>query len=216
MRHLHPEPPWIGAVVAARRRTWGTAGERRGASLVSMTTGCSATLLLSWLLAAPVAGEPRACTRADTEAAENVPCDAVACTTSDAQLVVLTRDRRLWLCDEGRAVASYPVALGRGGLGKRARGDNRTPLGSYTLGVPRPSSRFGIFIPVAYPTAEQRLQGYTGSAVGIHGPHRHSRRAGEANTWFDWTAGCIALGSDEEVQVVASWVRSRRPTLTVR
>jgi murein L,D-transpeptidase YafK len=128
----------------------------------------------------------------------------------------MSQDHDLWLCDKGRALARYGVALGRGGTGKRAEGDRKTPLGTYPLGKPRPSNRFGTFIPVGYPTAEQRLQGFTGSDVGIHGPERRLRWAGGASTWFDWTAGCIALGNDENVQSVASWVQVRHPTIVIR
>jgi L,D-transpeptidase catalytic domain len=52
--------------------------------------------------------------------------------------------------------------------------------------------------------------------VGIHGPDRHFRWAGRLNTWFDWTAGCIALATDEEVQAVAAWIQQRGPNVTIR
>jgi murein L,D-transpeptidase YafK len=137
------------------------------------------------------------------------------CASSEPQVIVATNEHRLWLCDGGRPLASYRVALGRGGKDKKVQGDNKTPLGTYLLGTPRASARFGTFIPVAYPTPEQRNQGFTGTDVGIHGPDRRFRWAGRMNTWFDWTAGCIALATDEEVQAVAAWVQ-RKPTVTIR
>ena len=118
--------------------------------------------------------------------------------------------------ETGRPVAEYRVALGRGGTGKHVQGDEKTPLGTYALGAPRPSSRFGTFIPVAYPTPEQQLQGFTGGDVGIHGPDRRFRWVGRATAWFDWTAGCIALGTDEEVLAVAAWMRGRAATISIR
>lgn len=138
------------------------------------------------------------------------------CSSSAPQVVVETKDHKLWLCDGGRPVASYRVSLGRGGTGKRAQGDNKTPLGTYPLGAPRGSSRFGTFVPVAYPTPEQRTQGYTGADVGIHGPDRRFRWARWVNAWFDWTAGCIALATDDEVDVVADWVQKRKPNVSIR
>jgi hypothetical protein len=142
--------------------------------------------------------------------------DPAPCSSPSAEIVVATDAHKLWLCESGRPVASYPVALGRGGTDKRVRGDNKTPLGTYALGSPGPSSRFGTFIPVAYPTAEQRLKGFTGSDVGIHGPDRRFRWAGRMNNWFDWTAGCVALATDDDVQAVAAWVRKVKPTVTIR
>ncbi len=142
--------------------------------------------------------------------------EVVPCSSSQPQVVVTTKDHTLWLCEGDRLVGSFRVALGRGGINKRVKGDNKTPLGSYPLISPRPSSRFGTFIPVAYPTPEQQLRGFSGTDVGIHGPDRHFRWAGRLNVWFDWTAGCIALATDAEVQAVAAWVQERKPDLTIR
>ena len=138
------------------------------------------------------------------------------CGVSGAAVVVVVRDHSMWLCDQGHALASYRVALGRGGFGKTTAGDAKTPLGTYALGLPRPSARFGTFIPVAYPTPEQRRQGFTGTDIGIHGPDRSLQWAGRMNLWFDWTAGCIALATDAEVQQIATFVRERGPKLLVQ
>ena len=128
-------------------------------------------------------------------------------------VLVATGDHQLALCDAGKAVAAYRVALGRGGTDKRVEGDNKTPMGTYAVGEPRPSKRFGTFIPIVYPTEEQRRNGYTGSDVGIHGPLRGTRWAGRVNVWFDWIAGCAAVASDDELETVAGFVRQRRPTV---
>ena len=111
----------------------------------------------------------------------------------------------LFLCRDGRAEARYRVALGRGGMDKRVEGDERTPTGRYPLGAPRPSTPFHRFVPVGYPTAAQRAEGRTGGAIGIHGPDRRARLLGPLTTWVDWTAGCIAVGSDADVDRIAEW-----------
>jgi murein L,D-transpeptidase YafK len=138
------------------------------------------------------------------------------CPSSGLAVIVTVLDHTMWLCDRGHARARYRIALGRGGTGKRVEGDGKTPLGTYALGAPRPSARFGTFIPVAYPTEEQKRQGFTGRDVGIHGPDRRLRWAGGMNSWFDWTAGCIALGTDGELRQVATFVREQRPNISVR
>jgi murein L,D-transpeptidase YafK len=126
------------------------------------------------------------------------------------EVVIHTRHRALLLCQDGEPRAHYAVALGSGGLGKQREGDRRTPLGRYPLGAPRRSWSYGVFVPVGYPTAEQARAGFTGGAIGIHGPRRQFAGAGLLNTAGDWTAGCIAVGSDREIAEIAAWIRTRR------
>lgn len=134
------------------------------------------------------------------------------CRPGETAVVVDTITHRLTLCELGRATAAFPVALGSGGTDKRRRGDNKTPLGVYALGAPRASQDFHLFVPVAYPTAAQARLGYTGSAIGLHGPPR--RFAGLLAILVpiplpDWTAGCIAVRTDEEIDSIAAWLRAR-------
>ena len=131
------------------------------------------------------------------------------CPAGGSVVLVETGQRRLWTCEEGRATGEYAVALGSGGVDKRREGDARVPLGTYPLGPPRASSRFHLFIPVGYPTAAQRREGYTGSAIGVHGPSRYAQ--GAVSTMVDWTLGCIAVGTDAEIETIARWVERRRP-----
>jgi murein L,D-transpeptidase YafK len=135
------------------------------------------------------------------------------CQPHESAVVVQTGAHALALCEDGRAVARHRVALGAGGVGKRKQGDDKTPLGSYGLGAPRASQSFGTFVPVGYPTAAQQKLGFTGYAVGIHGPPRGM--GGLVGTSVDWTAGCIAVGSDAEIQSISAWIR-RRQIKTVR
>jgi murein L,D-transpeptidase YafK len=130
------------------------------------------------------------------------PCEGRA-----AAIVVRAADHRLSLCDAGRPTAELPVALGRAGTGKRAAGDNRTPLGTYPLGAPRPSKEFGTFVPVGYPTPDQRRQGLSGGDIGVHGPKRRFAWAGRLNAGVDWTRGCIAVATDEAIALVVRWVK---------
>jgi hypothetical protein len=138
------------------------------------------------------------------------------CLPDRREVVVVTADRALWLCEAGHGGARFRVAIGSGGVDKRSTGDRRTPLGTYPLGAPRPSSRFGTFIPVGYPTEEQKKLGFTGSDIGIHGPDRRLRWAGAINAWYDWTAGCIAVATDDEIGQVARFVSGGAATVSIR
>jgi murein L,D-transpeptidase YafK len=130
------------------------------------------------------------------------------CKATDRRLVVLTAEGRLLLCDRTNLVGSFGVHLGRGGVGKTRAGDNKVPTGVYPLGEPRKSDKFWIFIPIGYPTPEQRRKGYTGQDVGVHGPHRYLRWLGPLTNIVSSTAGCIGLGKNEHIEQVSAWVKS--------
>lgn len=147
-------------------------------------------VLLAMLFALPAGGH------------ERDPCEK-----RGTSVLVDTVAHELRLCRQGRSTRTFPVAIGSGGTGKRRRGDAKTPLGTYPLGTPRASKRFGTFIPIAYPTPAQRQAGHTGGDVGVHGPARAFAWAGALNNQFDWTQGCIAVASDTEIAELAAWVR---------
>jgi L,D-transpeptidase catalytic domain len=135
-----------------------------------------------------------------------------ACAGAVEPLVVVSTDaHQLALCAAGRAEHLFNVRLGKGGVGKQRTGDGKTPLGRYPIEAPRGSASFGTFVPIGYPTAAQRQLGFTGSAVGIHGPHRSVRILGGLVNVFDTTDGCVGLATDAEMATVAQWIRDRRP-----
>jgi len=154
-------------------------------------------LLIGWLATATAPAPPAR--------------QAGACRAGESAVVVDTTAHRLYLCAGGAAERSFPVALGVNGVDKRRTGDNRTPLGIYALGTPRVSASFHRFVPVAYPTPAQARAGLTGSAIGIHGPPRGLEGAArlQALVATDWTAGCIAVATDDDIEAIVRWVDQR-------
>ena len=130
------------------------------------------------------------------------------CEGRGTAILVKAEQRRLSLCEEGRRSAVHRVALGQGGFDKRREGDAKLPLGEYALGAAIPSKAYHLFLPVGYPTQRQRRAGYTGGAIGVHGPARGYE--GPLSTTVDWTLGCIAVGTDEEIEGIARWVKAKR------
>lgn len=130
------------------------------------------------------------------------------CAGRGSAVLVLTVPHELHLCRDGLVVKSFPVDLGRGGVGKTRQGDEKVPLGTYPLGPGRPSTYFHTFIPVGYPTAAQRRAGYTGGAIGIHGPLQIPPGTDLVRPTGDWTLGCIALPTEAAVDEVARWLRT--------
>jgi len=139
-----------------------------------------------------------------TPAAESAPCQGL-----DNALIVDTSSHTMWMCQKSNAIARFRVAIGQCGVKKRSEGDKKTPEGAFDLGMPRPSSKFRLFIPIGYPNTEQSSKGYSGGSIGIHGPHRGSLWLGKDSATVDWTNGCIAVGTDEEILTVAHWVKDQ-------
>lgn len=132
----------------------------------------------------------------------NINCPS----TTDATVVVDTKQHTLALCHGGTPAELFRVRLGKHGVAKTREGDGKTPLGKYALGAPVPSQRFGTFIPIGYPTLEQRKLGYTGSAVGVHGPLREVRWLGRWVNAIDTTDGCVGIATDAEMKRITDFV----------
>ena len=132
------------------------------------------------------------------------------CLGSETSITIDLDRSRLHLCEEGISRKQYRVALGQKGIAKRKRGDKKTPTGTYRLGTGRHSPKYHRFIPVGYPTSSQRAQGYTGSAIGIHGPKRNFRWLGPLGTMANWTLGCIAVSTDPQIEEIEAWAKEKR------
>jgi murein L,D-transpeptidase YafK len=139
-----------------------------------------------------------------TAAPEGRPCPK-----SGSLVLVDTDARVLALCRDGRVERRFRVALGRGGIEKSRAGDEKTPLGRYPLRAPRKSRRYHLFLAVGYPTPAQKARGYSGGDIGVHGPHLAFAWVGHPSAWLDWTRGCIAVGSNADIDAIAAWVRRR-------
>lgn len=135
------------------------------------------------------------------------------CARRGTELVVDLEARTLHLCRGGRTEVSYPVNLGQGGSGKRRQGDKKTPVGRYRLEAPRASvSGFTWFVPIHYPTAAQRRAGYTGGAIGIHGPPEWMpQKVIDLAFGTPWTDGCVMVRTRAEIEAVRAWCLEHRP-----
>lgn len=132
------------------------------------------------------------------------------------EIVYLPSFNSLVGCHSQKAEWANRALIGSNGLGKRKSGDRKTPVGTYWLGYPRKSLQFGIFIPVGYPNKSDISKGYTGSAIGIHGPIRPFMCLPDRSLQKDWTAGCLAFARDSQIIAVSNWVLTNWPVkLTV-
>lgn len=143
-----------------------------------------------------------------------VPQDV--CDGRSKEIVYLASIKSLVGCLSQKIEWANRTMIGSKGLGKRKSGDRKTPVGTYWLGYPRKSRQFGIFIPVGYPNESDIARGYTGNAIGIHGPIRPFMCLPALSLKGDWTAGCLAFARDTQIIEVSDWVLANWPVkLTV-
>ena len=114
------------------------------------------------------------------------------------RLVYVKAEHALCLLEDAQLVWEARASHGRG-LGKKQReGDERTPEGKYTVAPARVSERFGLFMHISYPNADdtraaRSLGTKPGGGIGIHGPQQWYAFLGRAQSLVDHSDGCIVL-----------------------
>lgn len=123
-----------------------------------------------------------------------------ASSTAD-KVVVLKRQRKLYLLKGGKVLKIYRVSLGASPVGpKMKEGDHRTPEGEYVLDWHNPESDYYKSIHISYPNtrdlARAKKQGVPpGGDLFIHG--QPNDFAGPGKQAGDWTDGCVAVSNEE-------------------
>lgn len=131
------------------------------------------------------------------------------------KILVSKSGHEMKLYDGNELIGTYPVSIGPGGTGPKLReGDRVTPVGNYHVTWKGPS-RFGTFMLLDYPNADDRARfaklkasgalsknARIGGDVGIHGGGPVYGRGDEIQ---DWTLGCVAV-DDEQIKEVAPMV----------
>jgi murein L,D-transpeptidase YafK len=93
-------------------------------------------------------------------------------------------------------IRQHYIGSGKGGYGKQIEGDNKTPLGVYTITGKRPDSSLPDLygsgaMTLNYPNALDRHLGRTGYGIWIHGvPHAQRSRAPRSSE------GCVTMSND--------------------
>ena len=148
--------------------------------------------------------EARQRVRAATEVLPNDQVPAYLLNLDDGYrhaLVVDASRSRLYVY-ENRAgmpvrVADFYITIGKSGAGKQREGDNRTPIGIYTISSfksPRELTDFygGGAFTLSYPNEWDTRQGRNGYGIWIHGtPSNNYSRTPRASE------GCVVLANDD-------------------
>ncbi|MCG3858722.1 L,D-transpeptidase family protein [Psychrobacter sp. Ps2] len=119
-------------------------------------------------------------------------------------------DRILKLMSDGKIIRSYRIALGGSPSGhKQQEGDQRTPVGIYTLDYKNEKSIAHRSIHISYPNDEDKARANSlgvnpGGDIMIHGQMNGFGHLGWLNQRRDWTDGCIAVTNDEMDEIMAA------------
>jgi murein L,D-transpeptidase YafK len=98
-------------------------------------------------------------------------------------------------------VADFYVTIGKAGAGKLKEGDNRTPIGIYTISGFKSPRELGDFygsgaFTLSYPNEWDTRQGRNGHGIWIHGsPGNTYSRAPRASE------GCVVLANDDLIRL---------------
>lgn len=122
------------------------------------------------------------------------------------RIVIEKRDRKMYLLHKGKAVREYAVDLGADPEGpKEKEGDRKTPEGIYKISGRNPNSRYYLSLRISYPNRKDRERAEKagvspGGDIMIHGLPNISTIFGfRTKLKKDWTLGCIAVQTNEEM-----------------
>lgn len=127
------------------------------------------------------------------------------------QVTVSKSRRKMWLMHNKRVLRRYNIGLGFAPEGhKKAKGDGRTPEGTYFIDRRNPNSAYHLSLGISYPNANDvaaaKAAGVEpGGDIFIHGRGPRFQRARG-----DWTWGCIAV-TDREMTEIYSIVQTGTP-----
>ncbi|MGM8890707.1 L,D-transpeptidase family protein [Psychrobacter sp. 1Y1] len=131
------------------------------------------------------------------------PENPIPTSTAIDRVIVDKSDRILKLMSDGKVIRSYRIALGGSPTGhKQQEGDQRTPVGVYTLDYKNENSIAYRSIHISYPNDEDKARAQSlgvnpGGDIMIHGQMNGFGYLALFNQRRDWTDGCIAVANDE-------------------
>ena len=126
-------------------------------------------------------------------------------------------ERKLYLHNGEIVVRAYDVSLGDSPIGhKTTEGDEKTPEGTYVLNWRNPNSRFHLSIQISYPNEadieQARERGVSpGGEIFIHGLPNGNSFLGRLLRGQDWTDGCIAVNSIQDMEEIWNLVPTGTP-----
>jgi murein L,D-transpeptidase YafK len=119
---------------------------------------------------------------------------------------------KMYLVNGRSALRTYDIDLGFSPRGdKKAKGDGKTPEGTYYIDRKNPQSQFYLSLGISYPNLDDKSEANSlgvdpGGDIFIHGQGRWGR----GKTGINWTRGCVAI-TDTEMNEVFDLVQVGTP-----
>jgi len=116
-------------------------------------------------------------------------------------IVVVKKERKMYLYRDGKVQSTFPVSLGKNPVGDKVeKGDNRTPEGTFWIHRKLCSPKYYRSLCISYPRpedmAEAKKRGVDpGGSITIHAqPTWNADGHGDSYTLArNWTQGCVAV-----------------------
>ena len=167
---------------------------------------------------APLQDEARARVQryVDAPRVDYLPAPVLQLAPSQAHAILVDTSRsRLFVYanDLGRPryVTDFYISLGKNGVEKTREGDQKTPLGVYTIGAPKgklPDIYGAGAFPLSYPNEWDKLHGRNGHGIWLHGT------PAETYSRPPWaTDGCVVLTNEDLARVTRYVDVSRTPVV---
>ena len=117
------------------------------------------------------------------------------------RIVVVKKERKMYLYKEGKVQQTIPVSLGKNPLGpKEKKGDYKTPEGEFFIHRKLCSPKYYRSLCISYPRAEDKARAAVkglnpGGDITIHAqPKWNADGKGDSYTLSqNWTQGCVAI-----------------------
>lgn len=117
------------------------------------------------------------------------------------RIVVVKKERKMYLYKEGKVQQTIPVSLGKNPLGqKQQKGDYKTPEGEFFIHRKLCSPKYYRSLCISYPRPEDKERAAAkglnpGGDITIHAqPTWNANGKGDSYTLsHNWTQGCVAV-----------------------
>jgi len=117
------------------------------------------------------------------------------------RIVVIKKERKMYLYKDGKVKGTFPISLGRNPQGqKQEKGDYRTPEGEFFIHRKLCSPKYYRSLCISYPRAEDKARAKAkgvnpGGDITIHAQPKWNADGKEDKYTLsrNWTHGCVAV-----------------------
>jgi len=169
--------------------------------MYSKTYGLFSGIVLMWLFSGCSPDTPKdrynlaECKKELMNAEDYSEADAVD------RIVVIKKERKMYLYREGKVTGVFPISLGKNPVGdKQEKGDYRTPEGDFFIHRKLCSPKYYRSLCISYPRPEDKARAKAkgvnpGGDITIHAqPKWNADGSGDSYTLArNWTRGCVAV-----------------------